>query len=63
MEVFPPIDFLPARALPNTSRFLAGVISLCLSAFNCALALVAKCTTAKLAFRVERGKEGGGYGS
>lgn len=36
MEVFPPIDFLPARALPNTS-FLSGVISLCLPPFNCVL--------------------------
>lgn len=39
MEVFPPIDFFPARALPNTSCFLAGVISLCLSPFNCVLLL------------------------
>lgn len=34
MEVFPAIDFLPARALPNTGRFLASVISLCLPPFN-----------------------------
>lgn len=34
-----PLIFFPARALPNTSCFLAGVISLCLSPFNCALPL------------------------
>lgn len=40
MEVFLAIDFLPARALHEPLPcFLAGVISLCLSPFNCALLL------------------------
>lgn len=43
----PPIDFLPAKFLPYMSRFLAGVISLCLSLLT-DFTLVAKCATAKL---------------